>query len=86
MPLYIKDMLARILFNNLQVCDRISEVHSFVYMEWQVPSISFASSHLLSLLAVGRITGLVLDCGHLESTALPVRLVNLSYLSVNAFS
>ncbi|OAX37482.1 actin-like ATPase domain-containing protein [Rhizopogon vinicolor AM-OR11-026] len=55
MPLYIKDMLARILFNNLQV-----------------PSISFASSHLLSLLSVGRITGLVLDCGHLESTALPI--------------
>jgi actin-related protein 10 len=55
MPLYIKDMLAHILFSNLQV-----------------PSISFASSHLLSLLSVGRITGLVLDCGHLESTALPI--------------
>lgn len=38
----------------------------------QVPSISFASSHLLSLVAVGRITGLVLDCGNLESVALPV--------------
>ncbi|KAG1866204.1 actin-domain-containing protein [Suillus subluteus] len=55
MPLYIKDMLAHILFSNLQV-----------------PSISFASSHLLCLLSVGRITGLVLDCGHLESTALPI--------------
>ncbi|KAF7986458.1 hypothetical protein HWV62_31233 [Athelia sp. TMB] len=55
LPLYVKEMLARILFNNLQI-----------------PSISFASSHLLSLLAVGRITGLVLDCGHLESTALPI--------------
>ncbi|KAF9068969.1 actin-domain-containing protein [Rhodocollybia butyracea] len=38
----------------------------------QVPSVSFASSHLLSLLAVGRITGLVLDCGYLESVALPI--------------
>ncbi|KAI0034933.1 actin family [Vararia minispora EC-137] len=38
----------------------------------QVPSISFAPSHLLSLLSVGRITGLVLDCGNLESTALPI--------------
>ncbi|KAH7868394.1 fungal-specific actin related protein [Lentinula edodes] len=38
----------------------------------QVPSVSFASSHLLSLLAVGRITGLVLDCGNLESVALPI--------------
>ncbi|CAK5269334.1 unnamed protein product, partial [Mycena citricolor] len=55
LPLYIKDMIARILFENLQV-----------------PSLSFASSHLLSLFAVGRITGLVLDCGHLESVALPV--------------
>ncbi|KAE9405210.1 actin-like ATPase domain-containing protein [Gymnopus androsaceus JB14] len=55
LPLHIKDALARILFENLQV-----------------PSVSFASSHLLSLLAVGRITGLVLDCGFLESVALPI--------------
>ncbi|KAJ7031404.1 actin-domain-containing protein [Mycena alexandri] len=55
LPIYIKDMMARILFENLQV-----------------PSVSFASSHLLSLLAVGRITGLVIDCGHLESVALPI--------------
>ncbi|KAF7374749.1 Actin-related protein 10 [Mycena sanguinolenta] len=55
LPLHVKDMIARILFENLQV-----------------PSVSFASSHLLSLLAVGRITGLVIDCGHLESVALPI--------------
>ncbi|KAK7033266.1 actin-related protein 10 [Favolaschia claudopus] len=55
LPLYIKDMIARILFENLQV-----------------PSVSFASSHLLSLLAVGRITGLAIDCGHSESVALPI--------------
>ncbi|KAF9238512.1 actin-domain-containing protein [Melanogaster broomeanus] len=55
LPLYIKDIFAKVLFGNLQV-----------------PSISFASSHLLSLLAVSRITGLVIDCGHLESTALPI--------------
>ncbi|GLB40286.1 putative actin family protein [Lyophyllum shimeji] len=54
LPLYIKDNMARILFEN------------------HVPSVSFASSHLLSLFAVGRITGLVLDCGHLESVALPI--------------
>lgn len=53
-PVHIKDILVRILFENY------------------VPSISFASSHLLSLLTVGRITGLVLDCGHLESVALPI--------------
>ncbi|KAI0775099.1 actin-domain-containing protein [Trametes elegans] len=55
LPLHIKEIMARVLFNNLQV-----------------PSISFASSHLLALLAAGRITGLVLDCGHLETTVLPV--------------
>ncbi|KAF9466640.1 actin-domain-containing protein [Collybia nuda] len=54
LPLHIKDIIARILFEN------------------QVPSVSFASSHLLSLFAIGRITGLVLDCGHLESVALPI--------------
>ncbi|KIL58768.1 hypothetical protein M378DRAFT_85993 [Amanita muscaria Koide BX008] len=54
LPIYIKDIMARILFEN------------------QVPSISFASSHLLSLFAAGRITGLVLDSGHLESVALPI--------------
>ncbi|KDQ53185.1 hypothetical protein JAAARDRAFT_137512 [Jaapia argillacea MUCL 33604] len=43
-----------------------------LFANLQVPSISFASSHLLSLLAVGRITGLVLDSGNLESTALPI--------------
>ncbi|KAF8135091.1 actin family [Boletus edulis] len=55
LPLYIKDIFAKVLFGNLQV-----------------PSVSFASSHLLSLLCVGRITGLVIDCGHLESTTLPI--------------
>ncbi|KAH7906847.1 actin family [Hygrophoropsis aurantiaca] len=55
LPIYVKEIIARILFNNLQV-----------------PSISFASSHLLALLAAGRITGLVLDAGHLESTVLPI--------------
>ncbi|KAF6757164.1 actin-domain-containing protein [Ephemerocybe angulata] len=54
LPMYIKEMMARILFEN------------------QVPSVSFAPSHLLSLMAVGRITGLVIDCGHLESVALPI--------------
>lgn len=54
LPLYIKDIIARILFEN------------------QVPSVSFACSHLLSLFSTGRITGLVLDCGNLESVVLPI--------------
>ncbi|KIY51794.1 actin-like ATPase domain-containing protein [Fistulina hepatica ATCC 64428] len=38
----------------------------------QVPSLSFACSHLSALISTGRITGLVVDCGYLESTALPI--------------
>ena len=63
MPIYVKEMIGQILFENLLV-----------------PSISFAPSGLLSLLAVGRITGLVLDCGHLETTVIPVSLLNPSGL------
>ncbi|EJD49546.1 actin-like ATPase domain-containing protein [Auricularia subglabra TFB-10046 SS5] len=59
LPLSVKETLARILFNNLQAGSR-------------VPSLSFISSHLLSLLAVGRISGLVIDCGDFETTALPI--------------
>src|ERR1700761_1347799 len=63
LPIYVKEMIGQILFENLLV-----------------PSISFAPSGLLSLLAVGRITGLVLDCGHLETTVIPVSLLNPSGL------
>ncbi|SJX65902.1 related to ACT1-Actin [Sporisorium reilianum f. sp. reilianum] len=38
----------------------------------QVPSVSFVPAPLLSLLAVGRITGFVLEVGYLESTLMPV--------------
>ncbi|TKY87645.1 hypothetical protein EX895_003226 [Sporisorium graminicola] len=38
----------------------------------QVPSVSFVPAPLLSLLAVGRITGLVLEVGYLEATLMPV--------------
>ncbi|GAA6023623.1 hypothetical protein JCM10207_005087 [Rhodosporidiobolus poonsookiae] len=55
LPTSVKDMIARVLFDNLQV-----------------PSISFASSPLLSLIAAGTVTGLVVDVGHLETTVLPV--------------
>ncbi|KAG9105010.1 hypothetical protein FRC06_002931 [Ceratobasidium sp. 370] len=43
-----------------------------LFQNLQAPSLSFAPSHVLALLAAGRITGLVLDCGHLETTVLPV--------------
>ncbi|SPO25264.1 related to ACT1 - Actin [Ustilago trichophora] len=55
LPTSIKEMICKVLFNNLQV-----------------PSVSFVPAPLLSLLAVGRITGLVLEVGFLESTLMPV--------------
>ncbi|KAG8826416.1 hypothetical protein FRC19_008983 [Serendipita sp. 401] len=55
LQLRVKDLMARILFDNLNI-----------------PSLSFASSHMLSLFAAGRTSGLVLDCGHLETTVLPI--------------
>ncbi|GAA6061795.1 hypothetical protein JCM10212_004851 [Sporobolomyces blumeae] len=55
LPTRVKEMIARILFDNLQV-----------------PSVSFASTPLLSLMTTGSVTGLVVDVGHLETTVLPV--------------
>lgn len=55
MPTLVKDMLCRILFDNLQV-----------------PSVSFLPAPLLSTIAVGRITGFVVDVGYLETTVTPV--------------
>lgn len=45
-----------------------------LFEQFQVPSISFAPSHLLSLMTTGTTNGLVIDCGYLESTVLPVSL------------
>ncbi|GAA5865534.1 hypothetical protein JCM3774_002042 [Rhodotorula dairenensis] len=51
----VKEMIARVLFDNLQV-----------------PSLSFASAPVLALMASGRLSGLVVDVGHLETTVTPV--------------
>ncbi|GAA5936307.1 uncharacterized protein JCM15063_002775 [Sporobolomyces koalae] len=51
----VKEMIARVLFDNLQV-----------------PSVNFACAPLLSLMASGSVTGLVVDAGHLETTVLPI--------------
>ncbi|KAH8915991.1 actin-domain-containing protein [Atractiella rhizophila] len=55
MPMKMKERIARLLFENLQV-----------------PSVSFAPTHLLSLITTGSITGLVVDCGHCETTVVPI--------------
>ncbi|KAJ1562450.1 hypothetical protein HK405_012035 [Cladochytrium tenue] len=38
----------------------------------QVPSIMFMPSPLLAVMVTGRLTALVVDCGHLETTVVPV--------------
>ncbi|CAO3646639.1 unnamed protein product [Cunninghamella echinulata] len=39
---------------------------------FQIPSLSFVPLHLMALLTTGLTTGLVIDCGHLETTVLPI--------------
>ncbi|KAF9960105.1 hypothetical protein BGZ72_007939 [Mortierella alpina] len=56
-PLALKQTIAKVLFEKLQA---------------SVPSVSFTPSHLLALLTTGISTGLVIDCGHLETSALPI--------------
>ncbi|KAF8940363.1 actin-domain-containing protein [Dissophora ornata] len=43
-----------------------------MFEKLQAPSISFTNSHLLALLTTGTTTGLVIDCGHLETSVLPI--------------
>ncbi|RKO91905.1 actin family [Blyttiomyces helicus] len=45
---------------------------SILFDTLQVPAISFAPMHLLALLTVGKTTGLVIDCGNLETSVLPI--------------
>ncbi|KAG0309836.1 hypothetical protein BGZ98_005376 [Dissophora globulifera] len=43
-----------------------------LFEKLQAPSVSFTNSHLLALLTTGTTTGLVIDCGHLETSVLPI--------------
>jgi len=43
-----------------------------LFQKLHVPSVSFTPAHLLALLTIGQTTGLVVDCGHLEMTVLPI--------------
>ncbi|RUS20977.1 hypothetical protein BC937DRAFT_93948 [Endogone sp. FLAS-F59071] len=47
-------------------------VAKVLFQNFQVPSISWAPLHLLALLTTGLTTGLVVDCGNLETTVLPI--------------
>ena len=43
-----------------------------LFRHYEVSSVLFAPSHLVCLLGLGVRTGLVLDCGHSETTCIPV--------------
>lgn len=51
-----------------------SQIALVLFEHLHVPSISFTPSPVLVLLATGTVTGLVIDVGHLETSALPVYL------------
>lgn len=49
------------------------EIARALFDDLKVPSVAFTPSSLLSLASCGRVTGLVIDCGWLETTVTPVR-------------
>ncbi|KAG0140166.1 hypothetical protein CROQUDRAFT_53687 [Cronartium quercuum f. sp. fusiforme G11] len=51
-----------------------SRIAVVLFEQLYVPSVCFTPSPVLVLIACGTVTGLVIDIGHLESTALPVYL------------
>lgn len=75
LPIHVKEAIAQALFNNLRVSfhQSMNQVQGSKLIV-QVPSIAFTSSNVLALASCGRITGLVVDCGWLETTLTPVRL------------
>ncbi|KAL7992776.1 hypothetical protein Chor_017032 [Crotalus horridus] len=48
-----------------------------LFKYFEVPSVLFAPSHLMSLLTLGINSAMVLDCGYTESLVLPVSFKNL---------
>lgn len=64
-----KVLIAENLLLPLDLKNMIAAV-LFEYMN--VPSIIFAPSQILALTSVGKTSGLVVDCGYLETTVLPI--------------
>jgi len=58
--------------NLLMPIDLKTMIAAVLFEYMSVPSIIFAPSQLLALTSVGRKTGLVIDCGYLETTVLPI--------------
>ncbi|OCF46109.1 hypothetical protein I317_00199 [Kwoniella heveanensis CBS 569] len=76
---YVKHLLADskarkvIILENTFLPNYVKEhIASALFDNLQVPSVSFTSSSLLALVACGKITGLVVDAGWLETTITPV--------------
>ncbi|KAI8974498.1 actin family [Pilobolus umbonatus] len=55
---------------------------------FQVPSISFVPTHLMALFTTGLTTGLIIDCGHLETSVLPIYVSRplIPYISTTPLS
>lgn len=49
-----------------------STLADLLFHHFQVPSICFVPTHLMALLTTGTTTGLVIDCGNLETSILPI--------------
>lgn len=66
-----------------------STLADLLFHHFQVPSICFVPTHLMALLTTGTTTGLVIDCGNLETSILPVSylytVMNNSQLISNIF-
>ncbi|KAG8983817.1 hypothetical protein FRB90_005718 [Tulasnella sp. 427] len=102
MELELQECLRRVFFNSLLADPKSRKViiveqpllplavkdmfARILFHNLEVPSVSFMPSHLLALLAVGRVTGLVLDCGHTESTVLPVSRLDSEYSMTLSFT
>lgn len=56
-----------------------SRIAVVLFDQLHVPSICFTSSPVLVLMATGTITGLVIDVGNLETSALPVSFLALNH-------
>ena len=52
-----------------------------LFRHYEVSSVLFVPSHLVCLFSLGVRTGLVVDCGHKETTAIPVSYRFLSPMS-----
>lgn len=65
-------------------------IAKLLFDHFLVPSISFVPVHLMALFTTGLTTGLIIDCGNLETSVLPVRIsivyILLVWLEITSIS